>query len=492
MEIEQPAHGMPATLEGQDLPGEIEQPAYGMPAAVDGQDPTGEVEQSAYSMPASVDEQLPGEIEQPSYGMPAAVDGEEGSVEGGGVGEDGDGDGDGNGGGDGGGDGGWAWSDPQNAQDNPQDEAGVATFVDAPQSGDGQEYVQQTQTPQEEGMEEGEGKQGDLWPLDEGSHQDAADTEAPAEVAAYGEVASASNSGTGTGTGSGSGRSGYRGESLAAGTGAGTEGGAGDLPDQSAQNGGSGSGFLASVGTGEVEIKYGEEGGSPEPEQWQVQSVSEKSAGRGSGLSQEGSQDQQGGGGFEQERFEDAEGAHATDNGGGGGDGGDGGDGGGDLGSEAQSQAGDNHNGCASREDCGGGHWTCSSDGACECPWPFAGSSCQEDTCGESFSCDACRDANTQAADGAEHGCEWADGVCRVSAGPLSLELLPACPDATAEAAAAVVPSVDDPQPALPQLLYGAGMPLLFLVVCGGLLMLVAKCARRCCRGGSNGPNYTP
>lgn len=465
-EAEQPAYTAPATIDGQqELPAEVEQPAEFA------SEPDGEHEQ-----------ELSPETEQPVYAVPGPVDGEgegeDGSGRVGGVGELGVGDGDRDG------ESGWDWPDQEKAQDKPQDQdqdgrgdvdgggledqgaAGEVTFQDAPQSGSGygQGYGQETGTGGNEGGVEGEEEefgQGTAWPLEDGSHQAAPEPESPAAEAADIDIASASSSGSGSGGGGG----------------------------KSVQSSGGQWGLPAAPGTSEGEAKYGGDGEGQE--QWQVHNISETAGGDASG----GLQEQPLEGGYDK-RVEDADGdvdGRAEKNYGSGGD----------FEQAAEGQAGDNNNNnnngnsnaCASREDCGGDHWTCSM-GVCDCRFPFAGASCLENVCGQLPSCDACREANNRATGGrgAEdgRGCVWGDGVCTVSAGPLYLEPLPlVCPEAAAEAAA-VAPSAGEPQPALPQLWYGAGLPLVFLLICGGLLLFVAKCVRKWCRGSSDGPNYTP
>ncbi|CAM9672660.1 unnamed protein product, partial [Ectocarpus sp. 12 AP-2014] len=185
---------------------------------------------------------------------------------------------------------------------------------------------------------------------------------------------------------------------------------------------------------------------------------------------------------------------------------------------------------CASDADCGGEHLACGGRGVCKCRFPWQGKFCQEDAClGNSLSCDACHEFNKDALP-AEGGsaflCVWAadEGTCRSS--PSTASALPECSDAAAAASAATAassaaaaaapasevaeaavssseqaaaaaaggaPSLRDPQQQTPtELLYTAGLPLLVVVLVGGLLVFVAKCVRKCSRGGSDGPNYTP
>ncbi|CAN0027953.1 unnamed protein product, partial [Pylaiella littoralis] len=166
---------------------------------------------------------------------------------------------------------------------------------------------------------------------------------------------------------------------------------------------------------------------------------------------------------------------------------------------------------CTSGDDCGAnGYLRCSSGGVCECRFPWSGASCEEDGCQtHASSCDECREANKKAIDrGTSFGCAWEsgeageaggvgadDGSCRSSPLPLPLDAFSACAagaEAAAAAAAAAVPSINEPVEAPPELWYAAGLPLLFVVLCGGVLMLGAKCIRKWSRGGSDGPDYTP
>ncbi|CAM9481804.1 unnamed protein product, partial [Scytosiphon promiscuus] len=192
---------------------------------------------------------------------------------------------------------------------------------------------------------------------------------------------------------------------------------------------------------------------------------------------------------------------------------------------------------CADGKPCPGDQLMCDyvgtggGSGYCACQFPWKGEYCSVDSCLEQTTCDACRELTRRAPISHQFVCVWepegyggGGGGCRSVHTPLPPDAFDQCPagDAAvpgapagagaapapgvpADAAAVpapggpadaagtpAVPAVDSPQQAPLQLWYAAGLPILFIVVCGGLLMSIAKCLRRCSRSDPDGPDYTP
>ena len=187
-----------------------------------------------------------------------------------------------------------------------------------------------------------------------------------------------------------------------------------------------------------------------------------------------------GGGGDASSSGGGGEGGDAGSNGGGGGGGGasGGGGGGGSVGSRCQIEA-----------DCVGTRVKCSKNGECECQFPWSGGQCEEDVCGAHTSCNECRDAQTAAAATSAtadnpiadmYGCKWNGSLCVVKSRQGGDDELAQC-SGGAEYQATPLP-----------LWLSAGLPLVLVFACGGLLVFLAKCVRKCFGGGPSGPAYTP
>lgn len=101
--------------------------------------------------------------------------------------------------------------------------------------------------------------------------------------------------------------------------------------------------------------------------------------------------------------------------------------------------------------------------------------------CSPYTSCEDCQQVEQE--DGV---CAWVSekGMCEARLRLVPPEILAACP--TRDEGTAESPAVPPP------LWYAAGAPLLLIVLCGGLLMSLAKCVRKLSGGSASGPNYTP
>lgn len=423
--------------------------------------------------------------------------------------------------------GGWAWPTPEEEPQDGQNGVSPGSDVDVDVAGEGEQAASgaavatflgppPATTEEEQGGREGEvsdsekgnaqegdgngegeeqvgQQQSDAYGLD-GNDQAASAVEPEAPVGVDLEASAASPSSVG---GSGNGESGSR------------DGGGGH-----SREAGSAEKQLAQSSQEVGENKYGQEqqeegvngwGGEEQvEEQWQVQSTHaagsgpEGSAGVPAAKVADGVEEELAEGGGEAPPSASSSQPNEWVTGGGGGGGG----GGSSLRSETVKGKA-----CTSEDDCGGnGHLRCSSGGVCECRFPWSGATCGEDGCQtHASSCNECRRANEKAmGHDTSFGCVWdseevweeggAGGSCRGSSLPLPLGAFSACPVGKDAAAAAAAPStsVNERYEAAPDLWYAAGLPLLFVAICGGVLMLGAKCIRRWCRGGSDGPDYTP
>eukprot|EP00904_Undaria_pinnatifida_P003739 jgi/Undpi1/13366/HiC_scaffold_8.g03025.m1 len=137
----------------------------------------------------------------------------------------------------------------------------------------------------------------------------------------------------------------------------------------------------------------------------------------------------------------------------------------------------------------GGTRVKCSKNGECECQFPWSGEQCEEDVCGAHTSCNECRDAQTAAAATSAtadnpiadmYGCKWNGSLCVVKSRQGGDDELAQC-SGGAEYQATPLP-----------LWLSAGLPLVLVFACGGLLVFLAKCVRKCFGGGPSGPAYTP